>query len=106
MPIHSAGPADETAGAQILQLTWEGGVSGPGGSPLGDAQRTGIEVTVEGGEVVIPTALGDDDPDNLVVACVDDSRPASSVSVADGLFHDPGDDANPAIATEVVAGEL
>ena len=95
-------PAD----AQILQLTWEGGVSGPGGSPLGDAQRTRIEVTLEGGAVVIPAALGDDDPDNHVVACVDDSRPATSVSVAADSFYDPGDDANPATDAAVIAGEL
>jgi len=94
------------AGAQILQLTWEGGVSGPGGAPLGDAQRTGIEVTVQGEEVVIPAALGDDDPDNHVVACVNDWRPATSVSVTAGLFHDPGDDANPATDAEVMAGVL
>lgn len=91
------------AGAQIVQLTWEGGVTGPGGAALGEAQRSGVEVTLEGGDTVVPVSLGDDDPDNHVVACVDDARPAISVSVAAGLFHDPGDDPNPATRADVVA---
>ena len=93
---------DETA--QAVMLTWEGGVTGPQGSDLADAQRKGISVLLENGDRVRPISLGDDDPDNHVIACLTDTSTAVSVSVVAGLFHDPGDDANPATSVEVIAG--
>lgn len=80
---------------QALLLTWEGGVSGPAGADLGEPQRLGISVQLENGSQVNPIALGDDDPDNHVVACLNESSPAESVNVEAGLFHDPGNDPNP-----------
>jgi hypothetical protein len=93
---------DETA--QAVLLTWEGGVTGPQGADLAEAQRTGMSVLLENGQRVEPISLGDDDPDNHVVACLAETSPAVSVSVVSGLFHDPGDDANPETSVEVVSG--
>ena len=89
--------------AQALQLTWEGGVTGPAGADLDEAQRTAISILLENGNRVTPTSLGDDDPDNHVIACVAETSPALSVSVAAGFFHDPGDDANPETRIDVIS---
>lgn len=80
---------------QIVQLTFEGGVTGPGGADLGEPQRLGVAVSLADGRTVNPTALGDDDPDNHVAVCLAEDSPAQFVTVAAGLFHDPGDDPNP-----------
>ena len=93
-------PADT---AQALQLTWEGGVTGPAGADLDEAQRTAISILLENGNRVTPLSLGDDDPDNHVIACVAETSPAVSVSVKAGFFHDPGDDANPETRIGVIS---
>ncbi len=87
---------------QAILLTWEGGVTGPQGAALAEAQRTAVSVLLDSGERVHPVALGDDDPDNHVIACLAEPDLAVSVSVEAGFFHDPGDDANPATTVEVV----
>jgi hypothetical protein len=87
---------------QVLQLVWGGGVTGPDNAPLDDDQRLGVSVQLEDGSTVQPIALADDDPDNYVYACLDAVSPAVEVSVDAGLFHDPGDDANPATSATVI----
>jgi len=89
---------------QVVQLTWEGGVTGPNGSALAEPQRQAVTVLLENGEEVTPIALADDDPDNFVHACLLADSPAESVTVAAGYFHDPADDANPATNALVVPG--
>lgn len=84
---------DQTA--QAVLLTWEGGVTGPQNADLDMPQRAGMSILLENGEQVNPIHLGDDDPDNHVIACLAESSPAVSVQVEAGLFHDPGDDPNP-----------
>ena len=93
--------SEETA--QAVLLTWEGGVTGPQGADLAEAQRTAMSVALENGDRVHPLSLGDDDPDNHVVACIAETSPAVSVSVAAGFFHDPGDDANPETRVDVIS---
>jgi len=88
---------------QAVLLTWEGGVTGPQGANLAEAQRTAMSVLLENGDRAIPLSLGDDDPDNHVIACMAESSPAVSVSVDAGFFHDPGDDANSQTAVEVIS---
>jgi hypothetical protein len=83
-------------------LTWEGGVTGPQGADLAEAQRTAMSVLLENGDRVHSLSLGDDDPDNHVIACIAETSPAVSVSVIAGFFHDPGDDANPATSIDVI----
>jgi FAD/FMN-containing dehydrogenase len=89
---------------QVVQLTWEGGVTGPDGSALAEPQRQAVTVLLENGENVTPIALADDDPDNFVHACLQVDSPAVSVTIAAGYFHDPGDDANPATSAILVPG--
>ena len=36
---------------QVVQLTWEGGVSGPEGAALAEAQRTAVSITLDDGTV-------------------------------------------------------
>jgi len=90
--------------AQAVLLTWEGGVTGPQGADLAEAQRTAMSILLENGERVLPLWLGDDDPDNHVIACLAESSAAVSVSVLAGFFYDPGDDPNPATGIEVIPG--
>ena len=89
---------------QVVQLTWEGGVTGPDNAALGEDQRLGTLVLLEDGSTVNPLALVDDDPDNHVLACLAEDSPAQWVVVNTGLFHDPGDIANPATHAEVIDG--
>jgi hypothetical protein len=91
-----------TGTAQVVQLVWGGGVTGPAGAALGEAQRLGVSIRLEDGSTKQPVALADDDPDNFVYACIDAVSPAIEVSVAAGLFHDPGDDPNPATSATVI----
>ena len=86
---------------QVVQLVWGGGVTGPLNARLGEDQRLGVSVQLEDGNSAQPIALADDDPDNYVYACLDVASPAVEVSVDAGLFHDPGDDANPATSATV-----
>jgi len=95
-----------TGTTQIVQLTWEGGVSGPDGAALGEPQRLAVSILLENGESVTPIALGDDDPDNYVLACIDAASRARSVTVEAGFFHDPGDDPNPVTSIQIVPGEF
>lgn len=92
---------DQTA--QAVQLTWEGGVTGPKGAALAEAQRNAVSVLLENGNSVHPLALADDDPDNHVIACIAETSPAISVSAVAGFFYDPGDDANPATRINVIS---
>ena len=55
------------------------------------------------GNSVHPLFLAEDDPDNHVIACVAETSPAVLVSVAAGLFYDPGDDANPETRIDVIS---
>ena len=88
--------------SQVVQLTWQGGVTGPDGAALTAPQRGAISVTLEDGVSVTPIALADDDPDNFVLACIDSTTRAVSVRVAAGFFYDPGDDANPETSAPVI----
>ena len=90
---------------QVIQTTWEGGVSGPGGGALGEAQRIAVMVKLEDGRSVHPIALADDDPDNYVHLCLAEDSKAVSVSVPPDIFHDPADVANPKTAIKIVDGE-
>ena len=74
---------DDTA--QVVQLTWQGGVTGPDGARLGEDQRLGTRVLLEDGATVNPLALVDDDPDNHVLACLAEDSPAQLVEYT-GLF--------------------
>ena len=79
----------------------------PANAALGEDQRLGTWVLLEDGAMVNPLALVDDDPDNHVLASVlAEDSPAQWVVVHAGLFHDPGDIANPATHAEVTMGNV
>ncbi len=90
---------------QVIQTIWEGGVSGPNGADLGEAQRQGVTVLLDNGRRVQPVMLADDDPDNYVHLCLAEDAKAVSVSVSADIFHDPADVANPKTAIKIVDGE-
>jgi len=81
---------------QIVQITWGGGVTAPGGGELGDAARMRMRVTLSNGSEVTPTALADlGDNDNYTQLCLDTLTPAESVTVEPGVAVDPRGDSNP-----------
>ena len=88
---------------QAVLLTWEGGVTGPDGADLAEEQRTAVSILLQDGNSVRPSTLGDDDPDNHIIACVGEKSPAISVTVSAGYFHDPGNDSNPETKTNVIS---
>ena len=53
--------------AQVVQLTWEGGVTGPANAALGEDQRLGTWVLLEDGAMVNPLALVDDDTITIAI---------------------------------------
>ena len=85
---------------QVIRVTWEGGVTLPGGAEVDDTVRRAYSVTVrdaEGGRRdVKPFALGDmGDGDNNHLLCLDVVDPAVSVHFPAGLVTDPNEDLNP-----------
>jgi len=91
---------------QAILLTWEGGVTGPSGVDLDELQRTAITLVLENDTRVNPVSLGDDDPDNHVIACVTQKSPAISIVVSAGFFYDPGNDPNPETSVDVIQGKF
>lgn len=102
-----AAPAPCPAGTvQRVRVTWDGGVTAPGGGDGTDAQRRAYAVTMADGRVVVPFALADlGDMDNNHLLCLATAGVPVAVSAAPGLFADPRRDVNPATAIGVSAGE-
>ena len=94
-------PADT---GQILQLVFDGGVSGPEGAALSRPQREGIHVRLADGQVIRPLELSDDDPDNFVLACIGSETTAVGVIIDSDLFYDPGNDPNDTTQSPVIQG--
>ena len=89
---------------QIVQITWAGGVTAPGGGELGDAARTRMRVKLSDGVEVTPVALADlGDNDNYTQLCLDTQTPAESVTVEAGVAVDPRGDANPLTSIRITA---
>lgn len=89
--------------SQAVQLTWEGGVTGPDGGNLREPQRTAITILLDNGDSVHPLSLADDDPDNHVIACIAEASQAVFVSVMEGSFYDPGNDPNPKTSMKITS---
>ena len=93
-----------TSTLQIVQLTWSGGVTAPGGGELGEAARLGMRVTLGNGAEVAPIALADlGDNDNYTHLCLDTPIPADRVTVARGVAIDPRGDINPRTSIRITA---
>lgn len=85
---------------QIVRVTWNGGVTRPGGEPADDVERALYQVDVLGDDgqrsAVTPFALADTgDGDNNHLLCLDTTAPAFSVSFPAGHLTDPREDLNP-----------
>jgi len=86
--------------AQIVRVTWNGGITKPGGDPADDNEGALYRVsTVEAdgtaGEIP-PLALADlKDGDNNHLLCLDTTDTVTSVSFPAGHVTDPREDLNP-----------
>lgn len=95
--------------AQVVRVTWAGGVRRPGREEPGDAERRLYRVTVERedgstGEI-LPAALADlEDGDNNHLLCLDTADTALSVSFPAGHLVDPNQDLNPDTQVRVSQG--
>ena len=84
---------------QIIRVTWEGGVTLPGGAEVDDSIRRAYKVLVSDDQGVTreiqPFALGDlGDGDNNHLLCLDVRDPAKEISFPRGLLTDPNEDFN------------
>jgi len=88
---------------QVVRVTWNGGVTKPGGDEIDDVEREAYRVLFESGEEMAPMAVADlGDGDNNHELCLDSDTPVRRVSFPAGLLTDPRDDLNP--ATSVALG--
>jgi hypothetical protein len=80
---------------QRVRVTWDGGITAPGGVEAGDAQRRAYTVTLAGGRTVVPFALADlGDHDNYHLLCLDTRGTPVEVTAAAGAFAAPHGDVN------------
>ena len=85
---------------QVIRVTWQGGVTLPGGAEVDDTVRRSYRVTVQEADNstrdIAPFALGDKgDSDNNHLLCLDVTETAVSVQFPAGLVTDPREDLNP-----------
>jgi hypothetical protein len=93
----------------VVQLTWQGGVTAPGGGELAEVQRLRHHVSMrsaDGGSAeVAPIALADlGDNDNYVHLCLEGEGQSLAVRVEPGTVVDPGGDLNPETSIFLVDG--
>lgn len=86
--------------AQVIRVTWNGGVTKPGGEPADfeEGQLYAIDVASEDGakRTVTAVALADlKDGDNNHLLCLDTTDTVQSVSFPAGYLTDPREDLNP-----------
>lgn len=94
---------------QVVNVTWVGGVTKPGGDEADDVERQQYKVTVQqkdGSEVVVtPFALADlVDGDNNHRLCLDVDGAPRSVFFPAGYMTDPREDLNPDTEMAVTGG--
>jgi len=92
---------------QVINVTWTGGITKPGGEPAGEDERGLYKVTVvlENGEEKehIPFALADlNDGDNNHKLCLDNENKPVSVFFPAGYLTDPRDDLNPDTRVKII----
>ncbi|MEO0551504.1 MAG: hypothetical protein AAFZ91_16420 [Pseudomonadota bacterium] len=86
--------------AQVIRVTWDGGVTKPGGEPADfeEGQLYAIDVASEDGakRTVTAVALADlKDGDNNHLLCLDTTDTVQSISFPAGYLTDPREDLNP-----------
>lgn len=85
---------------QIIRVTWNGGITKPGGDEVDDLERKSYSITIRDNEgsvsSISPFALGDlGDGDNNHKLCLDVESMPLKVDFPEGLVTDPRDDLNP-----------
>jgi hypothetical protein len=99
-------PADEQCASlgssHEIQMTWEGGVTGPRGAEPGTAELEGLTlIDVDGGSHPL---LGFDDlgdGDNYLVVCAPPDVEPATIEARQDTVYDPTNNPNPATAVEV-----
>ena len=90
-----------------IQMTWEGGVSGPRGAEPGAVELAGLSlIDIDGGSRSI---LGFDDlgdGDNYLVACIPPDVEPTMITAREDTVYDPTNNPNPSTAVEVVPRRL
>ena len=90
-----------------IQMTWEGGVTGPRGAEPGAAELARLSlIDIDGGSHPI---LGFDDlgdGDNYLVACIPPDVEPSMITAREDTVYDPTNNPNPSTAVEVVPRRL
>ena len=91
---------------QIIRVTWNGGITKPGGDEVDDLERKSYSITIRDNEGSVsnisPFALGDlGDGDNNHKLCLDVESTPLKVDFPEGLVTDPRDDLNPRTSIEV-----
>ena len=91
---------------QIIRVTWNGGITKPGGDEVGDLERKSYSITIRDRDgnvsIVNPFALGDlRDGDNNHKLCLDVEGTPIEIAFPDGLVTDPRDDLNPSTSIRV-----
>ena len=86
-----------------IQMTWEGGVTGPRGAEAGAAELAGLSlIDVDGGSHPV---LGFDDlgdGDNYLVACIPADVEPAMIQARQDTVYDPTNNPNPSTAVDVV----
>jgi len=86
-----------------IQMTWEGGVTGPRGAEPGPAELEGLTlIDIDGASHPL---LGFDDlgdGDNYLVACIPPDVEPTTIEARQDTVYDPTNNPNPATAVEVV----
>ena len=89
-----------------IQMTWEGGVTGPGGAEPGAAELARLSlIDIDGGSHPL---LGFDDlgdGDNYLVACTRPDVEPTMIEARPDTVYDPTNNPNPETAVEVVPAE-
>ena len=91
---------------QVVQVTWAGGVTKPGGQEIDDVERAAYRVTMsfgdEGETKLVPYAIANlGDGDNNHELCLDRAGQPLRVDFPAGLVTDPREDLNPHSTIEV-----
>ena len=93
--------------AQVIRVTWDGGVTKPGGDPADaeEGQLYSVAVVAEDGRTrnIAPAVLADlKDGDNNHLLCLDTTDTVRSVSFPAGYLTDPREDLNPATKISII----
>ncbi len=110
IPFGGGSPCPEDGLAQIVRVTWNGGIVRPDRTEVGDQELAQYAVTLRrlNGETVIvtPFAFGDlNDGDNIHELCLSERGRPLAVSFPAGFVVDPNNDLNPATSVVVTAGD-